>query len=147
MRRSDTGNGYLYPSRNAAYGLQYGYPSNPRILRHDLQDNVLGVNTNYTEKSSGFVHSPILGWAYDGNPIYGPYGYSNAVDATSGVVRQTSSYVLKTTPDVNRPSTTKYPLVLLLMTMSLLKAMVHWTLTMVVSVKHLNIQKVDIVTS
>ena len=108
--RSDTGNGYLYPSRNAAYGLQYGYPSNPKILRHDLQDNVLGVNTNYTEKSSGFTHSPILGWAYDGNPIYGPYGYSNAVDATSGVVRQTSSYVLKTTPDANRPSTTKYPL-------------------------------------
>ena len=108
--RSDTGNGYLYPSRNAAYGLQYGYPSNPRILRHDLQDNVLGVNTNYTEKSSGFVHSPILGWAYDGNPIYGPYGYSNAVDATSAIVRQTSSYVVKTTPDANRPSTTTYPL-------------------------------------
>ena len=108
--RSDTGNGYLYPSRNAAYGLQYGYPSNPKILRHDLQDNVLGVNTNYTEKSSGFTHSPILGWAYDGNPIYGPYGYSNAVDATSGIVRQTSSYVLKTTADANRPSTTKYPL-------------------------------------
>ena len=108
--RSDTGNGYLYPSRNAAYGLQYGYPSNPRILRHDLQDNVLGVNTNYTEKPSGFTHSPILGWAYDGNPIYGPYGYSNAVDATSGIVRQTSSYVLKTTPDANRPSITTYPL-------------------------------------
>ena len=108
--RSDTGNGYLYPSRNAAYGLQYGYPSNPKILRHDLQDNVLGVNTNYTEKPSGFTHSPILGWAYDGNPIYGPYGYSNPVDATSGIVRQTSSYVLKTTPDANRPSTTTYPL-------------------------------------
>ena len=108
--RSDTGNGYLYPSRNAAYGLQYGYPSNPRILRHDLQDNVLGVNTNYAEKPSGFTHSPILGWAYDGNPIYGPYGYSNPVDATSGVVRQTSSYVLKTTADATRPSTTKYPL-------------------------------------
>lgn len=108
--RSDTGNGYLYPSRNAAYGLQYGYPSNPRILRHDLQDNVLGVNTNYAEKPSGFTHSPILGWAYDGNPIYGPYGYSNPVDATSGIVRQTSSYGLKTTASATRPSVTKYPL-------------------------------------
>ena len=25
----------------------------------------------------GIEHSPIIGWAYDGNPIYGPYGYSN----------------------------------------------------------------------
>ena len=23
-------------------------------------------------------HSPIIGWAYDGNPIYGPFGYSDA---------------------------------------------------------------------
>ena len=22
-------------------------------------------------------HSPIIGWAYDGNPIYGPFGYSD----------------------------------------------------------------------
>lgn len=108
--KSDTGNGYLYPSRNAAYALQYGYPQNPKILRHDLSDNVEGVNTNYTEKSSGYVHSPILGWAYDGNPIYGPYGFSNAVDSSSGVVRQTSSYQLVTTSPTNRPNTTKYPL-------------------------------------
>ena len=23
-------------------------------------------------------HSPIIGWSYDGAPIYGPYGYTNA---------------------------------------------------------------------
>ena len=28
-------------------------------------------------ESNSDQHSPILGWAYDGNPIYGkPYGYS-----------------------------------------------------------------------
>ena len=108
--RSDSGNGYLYPSRNAAYGLQYGYPSNPKILRSNLNDNVLGVNTNYSEKTTGLVHSPILGWAYDGNPIYGPYGYSNPVDATSAIARQTSSFALNTAANSNRPSTTKYPL-------------------------------------
>ena len=59
--RSDSGNGYLYPSRNAAYGLQYGYPSNPKILRHDVQDNVLGVTDSYREKSSGF-HSLTYSW-------------------------------------------------------------------------------------
>ena len=31
------------------------------------------VNSQETEFTN---HSPILGWAYDGNPIYGPYGYS-----------------------------------------------------------------------
>nr|BAR34370.1 strucutural protein [uncultured Mediterranean phage uvMED] len=108
--KSDTGNGYLYPSRNAAYGLQYGYPQNPKILRNQLADNVLGVNANYAEKSSGFVHSPILAWAYDGNPIYGPYGYVNAVDETTSIVRQTSSYALKSSIPSTRPSTAKYPL-------------------------------------
>ena len=29
------------------------------------------------EVNSGY-HSPILGWAYDGNPIYGPYVYKEA---------------------------------------------------------------------
>tara|TARA_B100001059_G_scaffold92723_1_gene91831 strand:- start:18888 stop:28853 length:9966 start_codon:yes stop_codon:yes gene_type:complete len=108
--KSDTGNGYLYSSRNAAYALQYGYPQNPKILRNDLGDNVFGVNANYAEKTSGFVHSPILGWAYDGNPIYGPYGYVNAVDETSSIVRQTSSYALKSSIPSTRPSTAKYPI-------------------------------------
>ena len=29
-------------------------------------------------------HSPIIGWAYDGNPIYGPYGFAN-IDGTGGI--------------------------------------------------------------
>ena len=108
--KSDTSNGYLYQSRNIAYNLQYAYPSNPKILRHTLSDNVQGVNANYDEKTSGFVHSPILGWAYDGNPIYGPYGYSNPVVPGSGIARQTSSYSLLSTTPATRPSTTQYPL-------------------------------------
>ena len=108
--KSDLGNGYLYPSRNAAYGLQYGYAQNPKILRNQLVDNVLGVNANYGEKPSGYVHSPILGWAYDGNPIYGPYGYSNPVNENSPITRQTSSYALKSSVSATRPNTTKYPL-------------------------------------
>ena len=108
--KSDTGNGYLYPSRNVAYNLEYGYPSNPKLLRHRLIDNVQGVNANYDEKTSGFTHSPILGWAYDGNPIYGPYGYSDPYDSTSGITRQTSSYSLKTIVPATRPLVSKYPL-------------------------------------
>ena len=37
-------------------------------------------------------HSPILGWALDGSPIYGPYGHSIANDASSGISKITSGY-------------------------------------------------------
>ena len=40
-------------------------------------------------------HSPIIGWAFDGNPIYGPYGYSDPTDQSSEVQRMESSYSLK----------------------------------------------------
>lgn len=39
-------------------------------------------------------HSPLLGFAYDGYPIYGAYGYKNA-DGTGGIVRIKSSYSLR----------------------------------------------------
>ncbi|MGC4039379.1 MAG: YHYH protein [Flavobacterium sp.] len=41
------------------------------------------------------VHSPIIGWAFDGYPIYGPYGYSNPTDATSAVTRMKTGYSLR----------------------------------------------------
>ena len=44
---------------------------NPKILRFLLGDN---VNDTYGELNPT-RHSPILGWAYDGHPIYGPYAY------------------------------------------------------------------------
>ena len=40
------------------------------------------------------VHSPLLGFAYDGFPIYGAYGYKN-VDGTGGLTRMKSSYSLR----------------------------------------------------
>lgn len=40
-------------------------------------------------------HSPIIGWAFDGFPIYGPYGYDSPTDAGSSVVRIESSYQLR----------------------------------------------------
>ena len=36
---------------------------------------------------SGTGHSPIIGYAFDGFPIYGPYGYDDPFDAGSGSVR------------------------------------------------------------
>jgi hypothetical protein len=39
-------------------------------------------------------HSPLLGFAYDGFPIYGAYGYKNT-DGTGGIVRIQSGYKLR----------------------------------------------------
>jgi hypothetical protein len=39
-------------------------------------------------------HSPLIGFAYDGFPIYGAFGYKN-VDGTGGIVRLNSSYKLR----------------------------------------------------
>ena len=58
---------------------------------------------------TGTNHSPIIGFAYDGNPIYGPYGYSDPVDSSSSIVRMQSGYLkYATRPD--GPSLVTYPL-------------------------------------
>jgi YHYH protein/Secretion system C-terminal sorting domain len=41
------------------------------------------------------VHSPLIGFAYDGFPVYGAYGFKNA-DGTGGIVRIKSSYSKRT---------------------------------------------------
>ena len=54
-------------------------------------------------------HSPILGWSYDGNPIYGPYGFQNG---KSGLISQMrSGYILKDVnkDSIHRPSRSLYP--------------------------------------
>ncbi len=78
----------------------YHYHVNPLCLRAQLGDNVVlvsnsRVGAHYQEKTSGFTHSPILGWAQDGYPIYGPYGYSDPKDASSPVRRIVSSFSLR----------------------------------------------------
>lgn len=52
---------------------------------------------DYDEESvaANLHHSPILGWALDGYPIYGPYGYSDPMDAASPIARMDSSYQLR----------------------------------------------------
>lgn len=49
-------------------------------------------------------HSPIIGWAYDGNPIYGSYGYSNPKDKNSSIKRLVSGYTTNIANIFNRPS-------------------------------------------
>ena len=49
-------------------------------------------------------HSPIVGWAYDGNPIYGPFGYSDSDNINSDLKIISTSYKLDVSNLVNRPN-------------------------------------------
>lgn len=75
----------------------YHFHANPRSLRLQLGDNLYYNPTNdtYAEHTTNLHHSPLLGWAYDGYPIYGPYGYSAATNAASPVRRMVSGYVVR----------------------------------------------------
>ncbi len=71
---------------------QYHHHAQPVCLRAQLDDNLVTVNTGrtgtvYREKLAPWAHSPILGWALDGYPIYGPYGFSDPNNASSAVKR------------------------------------------------------------
>lgn len=94
--------GAYFSNNNPALGYGYGYVANPRYLRINIADNLL-LNGLVPGTLS---HSPILGYAYDGNPIYGPYGYSNPLNSTSNISRITSSYSLK----ISRPNGPSDPL-------------------------------------
>ena len=77
-------------------GSNYHYHANTPALRYLLGDHVEynASSRTYTESSAAVTeHSPILGWMADGYPVYGPYGYSSAMDANSGVRRMISGYV------------------------------------------------------
>lgn len=79
---------------------QYHNHVQPVCLRAQLGDNIDVIATSrtgntYREKQSGWQHSPILGWALDGHPIYGPYGYSDPKSAASPIKRMKSGYQLR----------------------------------------------------
>ncbi len=62
----------------------------------DIGGNTFDIDAN--------THSPIIGWAYDGNPIYGPYGYSDANDQNSQIRNLNTGYSLNTGNIEDRPT-------------------------------------------
>jgi len=116
----DYANGSIFEGYNKQFGGEYAHMSNPKQLRFVLGDNINIINGQLIEKTSGIVHSPIIGWAFDGNPIYGPYGLSDPTSLSSTVAPIQSSYQLKTnlvynvninpTPyRIQGPSLTQFP--------------------------------------
>lgn len=67
----------------------------------------LTLNSSNVENSTSSSHSPIIGWSYDGNPIYGPFGYTNPDG--SGLIKKIKSGYILNTNKLNRPSLSIFP--------------------------------------
>ncbi|NOT36616.1 MAG: YHYH protein [Saprospiraceae bacterium] len=81
-------------------GTNYHHHQNPSAFKHDGKTSISWSDICSTYNSDALYtidtskHSPLLGYAYDGFPIYGAYAYKN-LDGTGGIVRILSSYSLK----------------------------------------------------
>ena len=66
------------------------------------------VSKYFSQLRSSFLEdgslSGIIGWAYDGNPIYGPFGYSDPKDKFSEVKQLKPGYKIKASNVEDRPS-------------------------------------------
>jgi len=75
----------------------YHHHQNPSAFKLDL-DIISDICNLYDAEGLYAIdpnqHSPLIGFAYDGFPIYGAYGYKNA-DGSNGITRIKSSYQLK----------------------------------------------------
>jgi hypothetical protein len=75
----------------------YHHHQNPSAFKLDLE--VVSNICNLYDADGLYVinenqHSPLIGFAYDGFPIYGSYGFKNS-DGTGGIERIKSSYQLR----------------------------------------------------
>ena len=75
---------------------------------NSLVHGIFGYSTDLGQNFESFDgnHSPIVGWAYDGNPIYGPFGYGEVDNIQSGVRLIKPGYELKTSSVEDRPGFT-----------------------------------------
>ena len=98
------------------YGIQketYRDPATEILVgtNDNLEYAIVGYSGNIKNniKDSGGTtsHSDIIGWAYDGNPIYGSYGYSDPND-TRLVKKLEPGYTQANIE--NRPSETSFPI-------------------------------------
>ncbi len=75
----------------------YHHHQNPSAFNLDLTVISTVCNLYVADglyKIDSTQHSPLIGFAYDGFPVYGAYGYKN-VNGTGGIVRMKSSYSLR----------------------------------------------------
>ena len=109
--------GVIENGTNEDFGLQYSHVYVPRKFRQLIYavdadgntlygDRDLKINVNTKQESVSSQHSPIIGWAYDGHPIYGPYGYSTR---SGGSVQIMESGYVEDSTKANRPPLSVWP--------------------------------------
>jgi len=76
--------------------LQYSVSKYFEDLRDSFIETPVGVGNT--------INSKIIGWAYDGNPIIGPYGYTDPEDELSELKSLESGYILNISNVEDRPS-------------------------------------------
>lgn len=92
-------------AERAGFDCSKGHPANGNYHHHQnpsafkLDKNVVSTICNLYDADGLYLidstkHSPLIGFAYDGFPIYGPYAYKNA-DGSGGIVRMKSSWTLR----------------------------------------------------
>ncbi len=81
-----------YPNEGISFDECLGHPAPNGEYHHHVNPRCL-----YDDQASG-VHSPIIGYAFDGYPIYGAYAYANT-DGTGGITRMLSGYRLRNITD------------------------------------------------
>jgi hypothetical protein len=103
------------PAEKAGFDCAKGHPAmgnyhhhqNPTAFKLDL--TIVSTVCNLYDadglyKLDSTKHSPLIGFAYNGFPIYGAFGYKN-LDGTGAITRMKSSYQLKTaTTRTNGPA-------------------------------------------
>lgn len=85
------------------FGFEVLSQNNYRIVAYDrkLREDIYNDDGNF--------HSPIIGWANDGNPIYGGFGFSDPRDTNSSIRAMQTAYVLDPDKVIGRPTQLSYP--------------------------------------
>lgn len=80
------------PNEGISFDDCLGHPAPNGEYHHHVNPTCL-----YDDQNSS-AHSPIIGYAFDGFPIYGAYGYANS-DGSGGIVRMETGYRLRSVTD------------------------------------------------
>jgi hypothetical protein len=77
-----------YVFEGASFDECLGHPAGNGEYHHHVNPTCL-----YDDSDEG-NHSPIIGYAFDGYPVYGAFAFTN-LDGTGEIIRMTSSYALR----------------------------------------------------
>ena len=90
----------LNVNNNQKYGNSFS-----RLEENDeILQNVVCGYSDVSFNDDGTSPSKIIGWAYDGNPIYGPYGFIDVEKKTNDIKLLKSGYELDSSSIIDRPS-------------------------------------------